>query len=154
MRQLALALAEAHRRGIVHRDLKPANIMINSRDELVIMDFGLARRDGTGDAPFDQERRHPRHGGLHVSEQVRGDTKAIGPGCDIYSLGVVLHELLTGQPPFDGAYSLVLASIDRGAAAAVAISSWSRSRTRGHLPEGPGQERGRATPRWRKWPRR
>ena len=66
------------------------------------MDFGLARRDGTGDARLTRSGAILGTAAYMSPEQVRGDTKAIGPGCDIDSLGVVLYELLTGQPPSTG----------------------------------------------------
>ena len=102
VRKLALALEEAHQRKVIHRDLKPSNIMMNQRNEPVIMDFGLARRSRTIDA------RLTRNGDLLGTpaymppEQVKGDTQAMGPRSDIYSLGVILYELLTGRLPFDG----------------------------------------------------
>jgi class 3 adenylate cyclase len=101
VRTVALALEEAHRQGIVHRDLKPANIMLDARQEPVVMDFGLARQiqgDKSGPA---------RQGALGTPsymppEQVLGEVGAMGPGSDVYSLGVVLFELLTGRVPFQG----------------------------------------------------
>lgn len=111
VRQLALALAYAHRHGVVHRDLKPSNIMMTAGHEPVIMDFGLARRaDGdairltqTGDIMGTPAYMPP--------EQVTGDLTLIGPVSDVYSLGVILYELLTGQLPFPGTLAHILAQI-------------------------------------------
>ena len=103
IKKLALALGEAHQAGIVHRDLKPANIMINEQGEPIIMDFGLARLNRSAD-----DVRVTRTGMIVGSpaymspEQVTADHDAIGPSADIYSLGVVLYELLTGRLPFTG----------------------------------------------------
>jgi formylglycine-generating enzyme required for sulfatase activity/serine/threonine protein kinase len=103
--KLALALQEAHTQKVTHRDLKPANVMIKTtrqRREPVIVDFGLARRDSP------QNQRLTRSGqvvgtlGYMAPEQVRGDLNEIGPACDIYALGVILYEMLTGRLPFSG----------------------------------------------------
>ena len=103
--KLALALQEAHARRVIHRDLKPANVMIRTtgqRREPVIVNFGLARREDP------REQRLTRSGqimgtlGYMAPEQIRGDLEAIGPSCDIYALGVILYEMLTGRLPFDG----------------------------------------------------
>ncbi|MCG8652493.1 MAG: serine/threonine protein kinase, partial [Pirellulales bacterium] len=108
VRKVALAMQEAHRQGIVHRDLKPANIMIDQRKEPIVMDFGLACPEDTSD-----ESRLTQDGALLGSpaymspEQLKGATESIGAASDIYSLGVVLYELLVGRLPFSGSGSTV-----------------------------------------------
>jgi serine/threonine protein kinase/WD40 repeat protein len=111
VRKLALALDEAHQRGVIHRDLKPSNIMINQRGEPIIMDFGLARRVNKEDARLTKSGSMLGTPAYMAPEQVSGRVQAIGPASDIYSLGVILYELLTGQPPFDGPLLAVLAQI-------------------------------------------
>jgi|GEM_PF-2577748 len=111
IRKLALALDEAHAKGIIHRDLKPANIMINSRGEPVVMDFGLARLQKPGDAQITQSGMIMGSPAYMSPEQARGATDEIGPVTDVYSLGVVLYELLTGKRPFEGTVTEVLGQI-------------------------------------------
>ncbi len=111
VQKLAMALAEAHNRGVIHRDLKPSNVMVHPRRGVVVMDFGLARR------AFTEDMRLTKTGSIlgtpaYMSpEQVNGDVHAMGPGCDIYSLGVILYELLTGRLPFEGSMAAVLGQI-------------------------------------------
>ena len=111
VRKLALALHEAHSHGVVHRDLKPSNVMVSSRRNLIIMDFGLAWRIGL------QDQRLTRVGlvlgtpAYMPPEQVSGKVEALGPRCDIYSLGVIMYELLTGHVPFEGPDTFVLGHI-------------------------------------------
>ncbi len=110
-RQLALALAELHRHGIVHRDLKPANVMVDARGGLVLMDFGLARWYDEVDATFTPTGAILGTPAYMSPEQAEGNLKAIGPRSDIYSLGVILYELLTGRRPFEGPITRVLGMI-------------------------------------------
>ncbi len=108
--RLATALAEAHRHNVVHRDLKPANIMIDQKREPVVMDFGLARQT-------DVESRVTQSGMVigtpaYMSpEQLSGNPGDIGPSVDIYALGVILYELLTGRLPFTGGIAQVIQQI-------------------------------------------
>jgi WD40 repeat protein len=100
--QLARGMAYAHEHGIVHRDLKPTNVLLAEDGTPKITDFGLAKRVEVGP-------------GLTVSgaivgtpsymapEQARGDAKRVGPAADVYALGAVLYECLTGRPPFRAA---------------------------------------------------
>lgn len=111
IRKLALALQEAHNRGVIHRDLKPGNIMMDKRAEPLIMDFGLARRTQKKEMRLTQEGTMLGTPVYMPPEQVTGRVDAIGAGCDIYSLGVILYELLTGRVPFQGGSTELLAKI-------------------------------------------
>jgi serine/threonine protein kinase len=104
---LADGLAAAHERGIVHRDLKPSNVMIDRRGRVKLLDFGLAKDTGL-DGAAEMETRAPlTHAGLIVGtmpymapEQIEG--RAVDSRTDIFSLGIVLYELATGERPFAG----------------------------------------------------
>jgi formylglycine-generating enzyme required for sulfatase activity len=111
VRKLALALQEAHARGLIHRDLKPANVMIDHRGEPVVMDFGLARQADRQSARLTQRGSFMGTPAYMPPEQIRGEVDAMGPGMDIYGLGVVLNELLTGRLPFEGPLEVVVAKI-------------------------------------------
>jgi CHAT domain-containing protein/tetratricopeptide (TPR) repeat protein/predicted Ser/Thr protein kinase len=98
VRRVALALEAAHRQGVIHRDLKPSNIMLNDADRPTVVDFGLARRE--------QDPALTQTGvvvgtPLYMSpEQISGGS--VDCGTDIYCLGVILYEMLTGRRPFAG----------------------------------------------------
>src|SRR5262249_19200997 len=99
---LARAMAFAHERGIVHRDLKPANILLTTAGVPKIADFGLAKR-------LEADPSQTRSGTLMgtpsymAPEQARGDLREAGPPADVYALGAILYECLTGRPPFQAA---------------------------------------------------
>ena len=108
--QVCGAVAEAHRQGIVHRDLKPGNVLIGPHagdpDYVKVVDFGLAKTFSTGEeAPPDGRTLMTREGAwmgtprYMAPERAQGNVS--GPRTDIYALGVMACELLTGQPPFD-----------------------------------------------------
>ncbi len=107
--QLAEGLAEAHELGIVHRDLKPENIMINRRGTPVIMDFGLAKFSTmTGSAVATQAGTILGSPAYMSPEQASGNVQEIDQRSDIYSLGIILFELLTGKWPFAGSAMQIL----------------------------------------------
>ena len=96
--KLARAVQAAHDQGIVHRDLKPANVLFDAQDEPKVTDFGLAKRT-TG---IDQTHTQAVMGtpAYMSPEQAQGKSKFVGPPADVYALGVILYECLTGTRPF------------------------------------------------------
>ena len=99
---LARAVAEAHRVGIIHRDLKPSNILLATNGTPKITDFGLAKSLAMdmGLTRTDSIMGSP---GYMAPEQAEGRTREVGLGADVYALGAILYELLTGRPPFRAA---------------------------------------------------
>jgi serine/threonine-protein kinase PpkA len=96
--QAASALREVHGRGIIHRDIKPGNLMARADGSIVLADFGIAKR-------LDDNMGRTRHGELYGTpyyvspEQIEGNPATVQS--DIYSLGIIFHEMLTGDRPFD-----------------------------------------------------
>ena len=112
VRRIALALHEAHINGLVHRDVKPGNVMIDQRSEPIIMDFGLARQiDESDDARLTRDGAILGSPAYMSPEQVEGKVEKLGPHSDLYSLGVILYELLTGKLPFEGSVASIIGQI-------------------------------------------
>jgi len=104
--QIALALEHAHKRGVVHRDIKPHNILITRDMTAKVTDFGIARAVNANTITLTSGMTL---GSVHYfsPEQARGSI--VGEKSDIYSLGIMLYEMLTGQVPFDGETSVAIA---------------------------------------------
>jgi tRNA A-37 threonylcarbamoyl transferase component Bud32 len=102
---LARGIHSAHERGVIHRDLKPANVLFTTEGTAKISDFGLAKC-------LDNDAGPTRTGEIMgtpsylAPEQAEGKSKEVGPAADIYALGAILYECLTGRPPFQGESTL------------------------------------------------
>src|SRR5579864_5633030 len=95
IQQVLDALAFAHRRGVVHRDIKPSNILVAPNDTIKLTDFGIASR--TGDPRLTGEG--VALGSLFYMSPEQMKAEAVGARSDLYSVGVTLYEMVTGQPP-------------------------------------------------------
>ncbi len=111
--QIAKALEHAHSKGIVHRDIKPHNVMVLKNGSVKVMDFGIARMISSGNTLTKEAL-----GSVHYisPEQARGGR--VDDRSDIYSLGVVMYEMMAGRPPYDGEspVSVAIQHINGGAA--------------------------------------
>jgi Protein kinase domain len=101
---LARAMQAAHEKNVIHRDLKPANVLLAENGTPKITDFGLAKKlDDAGQTVSGAIMGTPSY---MAPEQAGGKTRELGPACDVYALGAILYELLTGRPPFKAATAM------------------------------------------------
>jgi serine/threonine protein kinase len=118
--ELTDALAAAHRHGVVHRDLKPSNIVLSENGQVKVLDFGLARLRPPSIEEPEVDSQLPTRTDVVTGRQILGtlpymspeqiEGKPIEASSDVFSLGIVLHEMATGQRPFSGDSSVALAS--------------------------------------------
>ncbi|HLH64310.1 MAG TPA: Stk1 family PASTA domain-containing Ser/Thr kinase [Solirubrobacteraceae bacterium] len=95
--QILRAARFAHRRGVIHRDLKPHNVIVDESDQAKVTDFGIARAGAS-----DMTETGSIMGTAQYLSPEQAQGHAVGPASDVYSVGVVLYEMLTGRVPFDG----------------------------------------------------
>jgi len=110
--KVAKAVQFAHARGVLHRDLKPSNILLDASDRPHVVDFGLAKRIGDVVNAKSSSQSLTQTGAILgtpaylAPEQAAGSRGVIGPTVDVYALGTILYQMLTGRPPFQAASPL------------------------------------------------
>ena len=130
----------AHEHGILHRDIKPGNILLDTKGEPHLTDFGLAR---LVEAESTVTRTLEVMGtpSYMAPEQAAGNNAAVSKATDVYGLGAVFYELLTGHPPFAGGttFETVRVVLDTEPRQPRSVESKDRSRSFHDLPEVPGE---------------
>ncbi len=111
---IAEAVGHAHSKGVIHRVLKPGNILVDAELKPNVTDFGLAcRAEPSDESRITQEGLLIGTPAYMAPEQVKGEQALVGPQSDIYSLGVILFEMLTCRLPFDGSVPEMLSKVLR-----------------------------------------
>lgn len=116
MLKLARAIEYSHESGVLHRDLKPSNVLVDHSGEPYVTDFGLALCERKEETNLTQTGAIIGSPAYMAPEQVVGEREEIGPASDVYALGVMMYELLSGQRPFQGNSLEILGQITSGKA--------------------------------------
>ena len=134
--KVARTVHYAHEHGILHRDIKPGNILLDQKGEPHLTDFGLARLVET-ESTMTRTLDVLGTPSYMAPEQAMGNNAAVGSVTDVYGLGAVLYQLLTGQPPFAGGatYETIKLLLDTEPQATAAVESEDRSRSQHNLPQ-------------------
>lgn len=111
VKAIALGLHAVHEAGIIHRDVKPGNIMMTAKQEPIITDFGMVRMIDASNTVLTPAGAMVGTPGYMAPEQVLFERDQIGPTTDLYGLGIIMYELLTGWPPFSGSLATILGAI-------------------------------------------
>lgn len=112
--QLCNAVSLAHARGVLHRDLKPENVMIGKFGEVYLVDWGIAVSlvaDPLGRLPLASEQKEMAGTPCYMAPEMLGAVGSLGVHTDVYLLGAILHEVLTGSPPHTGTFKQIVGSI-------------------------------------------